>query len=189
MVRIDAGNVGPGGVRIVPYHAAMRILGIDPGLNLTGYGCVDLADAEPGVYVEPTLVEAGVFRLKTGAPMAHRLAQLHEDLCQVLDELQPHRMVVEQLYSHYQHVRTSILMGHARGVVLLAGQTRGVELDELAATEVKKAITGNGHASKRQMQLSVMAQCGLSEPPEPPDVADAIAIALCAARRFAPTEP
>ncbi len=75
-------------------------------------------------------------------------------------------------------------MGHARGVVLLAGQLKGLELAELAATEVKKAITGNGHATKRQMQMSVMSQCGLSEIPEPPDVADAIAIALCDARRI-----
>ncbi len=167
----------------------MRILGIDPGLKLTGYGCVDLAEGDRSLHSEPTLVEAGVFRLKAGASMSHRLAQLHEDLCQVLDELQPQRMVVEQLYSHYKHVRTSILMGHARGVVLLAGQSRGVDIDELAATEVKKAVTGNGHASKQQVQLSVMAQCGLYEPPQPPDVADAIAIALCAARRLAIVEP
>lgn len=162
----------------------MRILGIDPGLKLTGYGCVELPQASPGHHVEPVLIEAGVLRLKATAPMAQRLAQLHEDLCEVLSELKPQRMVVEQLYSHYKHVRTSILMGHARGVVLLAGQTCGVEIDELAATEVKKAITGNGHASKRQMQLSVMSQCSLTELPEPPDVADAIAIALCAARRW-----
>lgn len=162
----------------------MRILGIDPGLNLTGYGCVDLPD-DSGMLCEPVLVEAGVFRLKSGTPMADRLLQLHEDLCQVLDELKPQHMVVEQLYSHYKHVRTSILMGHARGVVLLAGQSRDVTLAELAATEVKKAVTGNGHASKQQMQLAVMQQCDLPELPSPPDVADAIAIALCAARRIA----
>lgn len=161
--------------------STLRILGIDPGLQLTGYGCVDLAPGD----VEPKLIEAGVLRLKVNAPMAFRLAQLHDDLCALLDELKPQRMVVEQLYSHYKHARTSILMGHARGVVLLAGQSRGVEIGELAATEVKKAVTGNGHATKRQMQLSIMSQCGLSAPPEPPDVADAIAIALCAARRTA----
>jgi crossover junction endodeoxyribonuclease RuvC len=159
----------------------MRILGIDPGLNITGYGCVDLPDGS----LEPTLVEAGVFRLDSGEPMAHRLNQLHDDLGELLDELQPQRMVVEKLFSHYRHVRTAILMGHARGVVLLAGQSRGIELDELGATEVKKAVTGGGHASKQQMQHAIMAQCGLAALPEPPDVADAIAIALCAARRIA----
>ncbi len=158
----------------------MRILGIDPGLQITGYGCVDLAEGE----TEPTLVEAGVFRLNVKRNMAFRLAQLHEDLSTVLEELKPQRMVVEQLYSHYRHARTSILMGHARGVVLLAGQMQQVEIAELASTEVKKAVTGHGHATKRQMQLAVMSQCNLTELPTPPDVADAIAIALCAARRL-----
>lgn len=161
----------------------MRILGIDPGLRLTGYGCVDLAD-DAAAGAEPTLVEAGVLRLEASEPMAYRLAQLHHDLDDVIEELRPQRIVVEQLYSHYRHVRTSILMGHARGVVLLAGQLRGLEVHELAATEVKKAVTGNGHASKKQMQMAVMEQCGLRTLPEPPDVADAIAIALCAARRL-----
>jgi crossover junction endodeoxyribonuclease RuvC len=103
----------------------------------------------------------------------------------VLDELTPQRMVVEQLFSHYRHARTAILMGHARGVIVLAGQSRNLELGELAPTEVKRAVTGGGHATKRQVQLAVMSQCGLPEPPEPHDVADAIAIALCDARRLA----
>ena len=158
----------------------MRILGIDPGLSLTGYGCVDLASNQ----IEPRLVEAGVFRLQSKTPMANRLAQLFDDLSQLLDELNPDVMVVEKLFTHYKHVRTGILMAHARGVVLLAGQMRGVQVDELAVTEVKRAVTGNGHASKQQVQHAVMVQCNLKEPPNPPDVADAIAIALCAARRI-----
>jgi crossover junction endodeoxyribonuclease RuvC len=157
-----------------------RILGIDPGLSLTGYGCVDLVAGRQ----EPRLVEGGVLRLKTRAPMPYRLAQLYDDLTALIDELQPGLMVVEQLFSHYRHVRTSILMGHARGVVLLAGQSRGVEIDELQPTEVKKAITGHGHATKLQVQQAIMAQCRLEVAPSPPDVADAIAIALCAARRL-----
>lgn len=159
----------------------MRIVGIDPGLSLTGYGCVDLKT----VGFEPVLVEAGVFRLKSKATIAYRLAQLFDDLSQLLDELKPQLMVVEKLFSHYKQVRTSILMGHARGVVLLAGQMRGIALDELAVTEIKRAVTGNGHATKLQVQRAIMVQCGLAEPPSPPDVADAIAIALCAARRIA----
>ena len=160
--------------------STMRILGIDPGLNLTGYGCVELAnDSEDPL----TLVEAGVLRLKSAEPMAYRLAQLHEDLLALIDELRPQAAVIEMLFSHYKHARTGILMGHARGVVLLAMQQRGVEIAELLPTEVKKAITGNGHASKQQVQMAVMGQCRLSAPPSPPDVADAIAIAVCAARR------
>lgn len=158
----------------------MRILGIDPGLHLTGYGCIDL-DAARG---ETSIVEAGVLRLKTRTTLAFRLAQLHEDLSALLDELQPQRVVIEQIFSHYQHVRTAILMGHARGVVVLAAQQRSLEIDELLPTAVKKAVTGNGHANKRQMQHAVMTQCGLLEVPKPPDVADALAIALCDARRL-----
>jgi crossover junction endodeoxyribonuclease RuvC len=158
----------------------VRVLGIDPGLSITGYGCVELrAGAD-----DPVLIEGGVLRLKSRESMAYRLAQLHGDLIEVLDDLKPDVMVVEQLFSHYRHVRTAILMGHARGVVLLAGESRGVALDELTPTEVKKAITGIGHATKVQVQIAVMGQCGLAEPPSPPDVADAIAIALCAARRL-----
>ncbi len=160
----------------------MRILGIDPGLNITGYGCVDLKDSSSDLS-EPRLVEAGVFRLSTQESMQQRLKQLHHDCRDLLAELKPDVMVVEQLFSHYRHVRTAILMGHARGVILLAGQLENVEIDELAATEVKKAITGHGHATKEQMQLAIMAQFRLEQPPSPPDVADALAIALCAARR------
>ena len=157
-----------------------RVLGIDPGLVVTGYGCVDLRAGD----LEPRLAEAGVLRLTARAPMAFRLAQLYDDLTALLGELRPDLMVVEQLFSHYKHVRTSILMGHARGVVLLAGQARGVAIDELQPTEVKKAITGFGHATKAQVQQAVMCQCGLVEAPSPFDVADAVAIALCAARRL-----
>src|SRR6185436_8001554 len=125
----------------------MRILGIDPGLSLTGYGCVDLRRNA----LEPILVEAGVLRLKSKASLPFRLQQLHHDLVELIDELKPDRLVVEKLFSHYKHVRTAILMAHGRGVVLLAGQARDLPIDELAVTEIKKALTGNGHATKRQM--------------------------------------
>ena len=162
----------------------MRILGIDPGLAITGYACLDLDRPED----EPRLVEAGVLRLSSRRPMPVRLEQLFDDLVALGETLRPDRMVVEKLFSHYRHVQTAILMGHARGVILLAGQRCGAALTELAATEVKKAVTGNGHATKLQVQRAVMAQCGLRTLPEPADLADAIAIALCAARRLA-TEP
>lgn len=135
---------------------------------------------------EPVLVEAGVLRLKVKASLAFRLAQLRDDLDALLEELKPQVMVVEKLFSHYRQVRTAIIMGHARGVVLLAGQARGLRIEELAPTEIKRAVTGHGHASKIQMQRAIMNQCGLKQLPEPPDVADAIAIALCAARRMTP---
>lgn len=157
------------------------MLGIDPGLRLTGYGVVDLRDGS----IEPTLVEGGIIRLDAKRPMEHRLLQLRNDLTELIAGLKPDRMAVEQLYSHYAHPRTAILMGHARGVILLCGTAANLPIEHLAATEIKKSLTGNGHATKQQMQLSVQAQCNLAEPPSPPDVADAIAIALCHARRIA----
>lgn len=157
-----------------------RVLGIDPGLRLTGYGVVDLADGS----IEPTLVEGGVIRLDAKRPLEDRLLQLKNDLTGLIAELEPDRLAVEQLYAHYAHPRTAILMGHARGVILLCGTAAGLPIEHLAATEIKKSLTGNGHATKTQMQLSVQAQCRLAEPPSPPDVADAIAIALCHARRL-----
>lgn len=157
----------------------MRIIGIDPGLRLTGYGCVDV----PTTTREPSLVEAGVLRLNTRGSLADRLQQLHDELGQVFDDLSPSRVCIEQLFSHYKHHRTAIIMGHARGVVMLAARQRELVISELMPNEIKKSIAGYGHATKQQMQQAVMAQCNLPEPPQPPDVADAIAIALCAARR------
>jgi len=159
----------------------MRVLGIDPGLRLTGYGCVALA---PGG-LDPALVEAGVLRLAERDAIGDRLARLFDDLTDLIEELKPTHLAVEKLYAHYNHPRTAILMGHARGVILLAGQRAGLAVCDLPATEVKKSVTGHGHASKHQMQMAVMSQCGLPEPPSPPDVADAIAIALTYARRLA----
>lgn len=159
----------------------MRVVGIDPGLRITGYAAVDLP---PGA-AEPRLVEAGVVRLDARASVPVRLRALHEELGQLLDELRPGRVAVEQVFAHAAHVRTAIVMGHGRGVVLLAAALRDLPVDELAPAEVKKAVTGKGQASKQQVQRAVMHQFSLRTLPEPPDVADAIAIAACAARRHA----
>ena len=158
-----------------------RVIGIDPGLRVSGYGVVDLAEGA----IEPTLVEGGVIRIDADAPMERRLGQLHDELCAVVDEHKPDCFAVEKLYAHYNHPRTAILMGHARGVILLCAQQRGLPVQDWPSTEVKKALTGYGHASKEQVQRAVQSQCGLDEIPSPPDVADAIAIALCHARRLA----
>ena len=158
-----------------------RVLGIDPGLRITGYGLVEATDRA----IHPRLVEAGVIRLDAKRSIEHRLAQLHDELRDLIVELSPTRLAVEKLYAHYKHPRTAIVMGHARGVILLCAQQHDLPVTHLPATEVKKAMTGNGHASKRQMQLAVQGQYRLAEPPTPPDVADAIAIATTAARRIA----
>ncbi len=155
-----------------------RILGIDPGLNITGYAAIDAGGPEPRI------VEAGTLRTDSKAPLADRIRQIHADLTELLADLSPQMVAVEKLYAHYKHPRTSILMAHARGVILLATRQADLALRDLAATEVKKSLTGNGHASKRQVQRAIQSLCGLAEVPEPPDVADAMAIALCAARKL-----
>lgn len=158
-----------------------RVLGIDPGLRLTGYGVVEVA-AEA---IEPRLIEAGVIRLSGKLSVEQRLSQLYADLRDLILEHAPTHLAVEKVYAHYRHPRTAIIMAHARGVILLCAQQQGLAIEHLPSTEVKKSISGYGHASKQQMQRAVQAQCRLAEPPSPPDVADAIAIALCHGRRLA----
>ena len=148
------------------------VLGIDPSLDRTGYAVVRAATRR--------VVEAGVIRPQRRAALPARLAELSGSLDELLGEYAVEQMAVEDLYAHYRHPRTAILMGHARGVVLLAAARRGVTVRSFSATRVKKSLTGNGHASKTQMQRAIAATLGLPRPPEPSDVADAIAVALCA---------
>ena len=151
-------------------------MGIDPGLNITGYAVVDIGRSAPAI------VEAGTIRTDAKADLADRIGQIHADLTEILAEFKPDLVGVEKLYSHYRHPRTAILMGHARGVILLACSQAGVSVRDLPATMVKRSLTGNGHASKRQVQRTIQTVCKLSELPQPPDVADALAIALCAGK-------
>ena len=160
------------------HSSAVRVLGVDPGLHITGYGLVEFNSAAAKI------VEAGTLRTDAKADMAWRIASLYEDLTELLKELSPDVVAIEQLYAHYKHPRTAILMGHARGVLLLAAQQAGLIVKHLAATNVKKGLTGNGHASKHQMQRAIQDLCHLAAPPEPPDVADALAIALIAGRHL-----
>jgi crossover junction endodeoxyribonuclease RuvC len=156
----------------------VRILGIDPGLQRTGYACVERLP-KGGV----RLLDAGIFRLSARASIANRLLELDTDLSALIDEWRPERMAVESVFSHPKHLRTAIIMAHARGVVLLAAERAGISIREFPPASVKRALTGNGAATKRQMQLAVATRCGLSEPPSPSDVADAIAIALADVQR------
>lgn len=151
----------------------MRVLGIDPGLNTTGYGVLDFTGRQP------RLVEAGVVRGKAGAPLAERVQEIHTGIAEVIASLQPGVLAIEELYSHYERPTTAILMGHARGVILLAAAAAGVPVQSYRATQIKKTITGNGHAAKWQMQEAIRRELNLDQLPEPPDVADALAIALC----------
>jgi crossover junction endodeoxyribonuclease RuvC len=112
------------------------------------------------------------------------LVELEGELGELLDEFEPDVCAVEQLYAHYKHPRTAILMGHARGVILLAAQRRGVRVEQVAANRVKKSLLGYGHAGKLQMQRAIQQLWGLKEMPEPADVADALAVALCCGREI-----
>ncbi len=157
----------------------MRILGIDPGLERTGYGVVELA----GGVGAPRLVEAGIIRTSRKDPTPDRLAEIHAGVTSVLKEFKPEAVAIEELYAHYAHPRTAILMGHARGVVILAAAQAGVPVASYGATHIKKALVGSGHAAKEQVQRAIQSHFGLKVAPEPPDVADALAVALCHAHR------
>ncbi len=187
----------------------MRVLGIDPGLLVTGFGCIDAAG---GYGTVPTLVEAGVFRLGKGhdpghdgsidsdlaldesapddhqrgqpaASISSRLLELDRDLRDLLERVTPDLVAVEGLFAHYKHPSTAIVMGHARGVILLAVRHSGARLVEYKPNEVKKAVAGYGHASKAQIQEAIKDLYRLDRLPTPADMADAIAIATCAAWR------
>lgn len=150
----------------------MRILGIDPGLGITGYGVIEDSDKNAKV------IEAGVIRSNSKYKIEKRLSELHRKVQSLIRELKPHVVVLEELYSHYKHPRTSIIMGHARGVIALAIKEEDVTLVSYPSTRVKKAITGRGHASKEQIQKTVTNLLQLKSIPEPVDITDALALAL-----------
>lgn len=162
---------------------AMRVVGIDPGLQRTGYAVLHAVADHPSR--TPALHEAGVFRFKPARTVAERLVELEQDLTALLARAEASVVCVEKLYAHYNHPTTAIVMGHARGVILLVAQRMGLRLIELPSTEVKRAVTGNGHASKEQVQSTVQALLALPAPPSPTDVSDAIAIALTGVQRAA----
>lgn len=159
----------------------MRVLGIDPGLQRTGYGCVLCPAGDP--LGAPEMVEAGHFRLRDADSVASRLVELERDLVDLIERLRPECVCIESLFAHAFHPRTAIIMGHARGVILLAVARLGIEVVEVPPAQVKKALTGNGRATKAQVQQAVAALLGLATPPEPVDVSDALAIAVCGSRR------
>ncbi len=151
----------------------LRVLGIDPGLNTTGYGVLEAAVGGP------RLCEAGVVRGHDRKSLSARVLDIHAGVAEVIAAMQPVAVAIEELYSHYDRPRTSILMGHARGVICLAAAQAGIPVMHYSATKVKKTLTGSGRAPKSQMQQAVQRELRLSTLPEPPDVADALAIALC----------
>ncbi|MBF0494158.1 MAG: crossover junction endodeoxyribonuclease RuvC [Candidatus Omnitrophica bacterium] len=151
----------------------MRILGIDPGLVRTGYGLIEAEGPE-----RMKIVEAGVIRTDDSSGISKRLTCIFTNLQDIIKEHRPGVLVLEKIFSHYKHPATAILMGHARGVVCLAGGVAGIKLVNYPSTKIKKSVTGNGQATKFQVQRSVTALLRLKRPPEPVDISDALAIAI-----------
>jgi crossover junction endodeoxyribonuclease RuvC len=153
---------------------AGRVVGIDPGLGVTGYAVIE--PSARGPYV----VEAGVIRPRCrDKSLAGRLDLLHQGVTEVLEAFPPEGLALEQVHSHVKHPRTAILMAHARGVIMLAAAQRSVPVFGYAALRIKKTLTGSGKAPKEQMQHAIQTELGLDCLPEPHDVADACAVALC----------
>ncbi len=153
----------------------MRILGIDPGLQVCGYACLEMGEDKE------KLIEAGVIRIASGSALEQKLNRIAEDIQSLLESFKPDVVAVEELYSHYAHPRTAILMGHARGVILQKCAQAAIEVRSFSATRIKKSLTGNGRASKEQVQKTIQTILSLPQIPEPNDVADAIAAAMCCA--------
>lgn len=148
-----------------------RVVGFDPGLNVTGYGVIDCrAD---GV----RLVEAGTVRSR-GDTLEERLTTIHRGVCEVLETLQPTALAIEQVFAHARFPKAAILLGHARGVICLAGGQAGLAVHHYLPNRVKSTLCGSGHAGKEQMQSAVQRELALGRRPEPPDAADALAVAL-----------
>lgn len=156
----------------------MRILGIDPGLGITGYGLIEIAGRDL------KLIEAGIIRSNAKHKIEKRLSEIYRKIVNLIKDTRPHVTVLEQLYSHYKHPRTSILMGHVRGIICLAIVEQQVSLVSYPSTRIKKAITGRGHASKQQVQRTATSLLNLKSIPEPVDVTDALALAMAHANIY-----
>ena len=157
----------------------MKILGIDPGLRVAGYGCVIYENSSPN----PTIVEAGAIKLKTSETVSYRLSELYDSVKEVIEDLTPDIIAVETIFTHERQVATATILGYARGVILLAGEQVSLPLIELTPATIKKSVTGNGRATKLQMQEAIKSILKLDEVPKPDDVADARGIAITAALR------
>lgn len=163
----------------------MNILGIDPGLRNTGFAIIDAYKEKKdknktvefaGNYMD--LIEAGIITSSCDKNLQERLYKIYNSVSKLIHKCSVTHLVIEELYSHYNHPTTAILMGHARGVVFLAARRFDMNVTSLAATKVKKSITGKGNASKRQVSLMVNNIFDKYEIPESVDVTDALALVL-----------
>lgn len=149
----------------------MRIIGIDPGTGILGFGVVDV------VKDKFQLVTAGVIRTPAHTPLDERLEEIYDELTNIIAETKPSTMSIEKLF-FARNVTTAISVSHARGVAMLAGKKAGLEIGEYTPQQIKQTLTGYGKADKKQMQEMVRLQLGLQEVPKPDDAADALAAAI-----------
>lgn len=148
-------------------------LGIDPGLQRTGYALIQRTIAGP------SLLEGGVLRSDSTGTLAERVLEIGQGVRELIEEFRPEAMAVEQVFSHVQNPKTALLMAHARGAILFAAASATIPIVNYSPRQVKKLLTGSGRASKEQIQHAVRNELRLTDLLEPNDVADACAIALC----------
>lgn len=153
--------------------AVLRYLGIDPGLNRTGYAILERTATGP------RLLEGGVIASTSKRTLAERVHEIGDGLREVLRDCRPDALAIEQIFSHPGHPKTAVLMAHARGALLFAARDAGLPVVHYTPRQIKRLLTGSGKASKEQVQLAIQRELGLSSVLEPNDVADAFAVALC----------
>lgn len=150
----------------------MIVLGVDPGTQLTGYGVIR-ADGPSN----PSLVECGVIRTQARDPLPSRLREIYDGIAELLHRHKPEVLSIEDVF-YARNVRTTVTLGHARGVIILAGEQQGVRVHEMAPAAIKKAVVGAGAATKEQVQFMVTRLLRLKSVPKPADAADGVAAAL-----------
>jgi crossover junction endodeoxyribonuclease RuvC len=152
----------------------VKVLGVDPGTAVTGYGVIETGNGHPGM---GRLVECGVIRFAKRSSLPRRLHELHEGIVELIARHRPTALALEDAFYH-KNVRTTLVLGHARGVVLLAAQDAGLEIAEYAPATIKKTVVGAGGAGKGQVAAMVMRLLRLRQAPKPADAADGVAVAL-----------
>lgn len=150
----------------------MRILGIDPGFAIVGYGVIDY---EKGKY---KTVDYGKITTPAGMDMPQRLKEVYDGVLRLIELFKPDVLAVEELFFN-TNVKTAIAVGHARGVIVLAAANSGIKINEYTPLQIKQAVVGYGRADKNQVQQMVKMFLGLKEVPKPDDTADALAVAIC----------
>ncbi|HEY3279601.1 MAG TPA: crossover junction endodeoxyribonuclease RuvC [Gemmatimonadales bacterium] len=152
----------------------MRVLGVDPGTAVTGYGVIEAGNGTPGM---GRLVECGVITFAKRSPLPRRLAELHEGIAGLIARHHPTALALEHAFYH-KNVRTTLVLGHAWGVVVLAAEQAGLEIIEYSPATVKKTVVGAGGATKTQVAAMVARLLRLRQAPKPADAADGVAVAL-----------